>query len=603
MIEDKYMLNTDAVSEILGSMLLVLMAVAMFSIVYSMVLSMTPGPSAPQATLAFSVDVGNITINHCGGEALDSNVEIVYIIDNQTIRTIIKDNYTNWDNNSDGKFNLGEQLVYPYNNILRRNLTVEVIDPISNSIIMTSRIDRKYILPPQINTHVDPIVPYKQGDPTLRITVSGDYRLDSVGLYYRYSTDNSTWSLYTPYGAKDTIYPWVWDFNFPDGVGYYEFYSIGSYNGNNETPPSVTDARCYWAHKPVISNVYPSDGATGISLNPTLHITVSDGDGDSMNITWYTYIGNHWSVIGTNNSVGNGTYYRSTNCFNNYGYTYYWRVTVDDGIFNVSETYHFTTRYPGKPVITNEYPSDGATNVPLNPTLSVTVTDPEGDSMNITWYAYNGSSWDVIGVNNSVHNGTYYRETNCFNDYGVTYQWRVTVDDGTFNVSESYKFTTEHFTVCEDFSLYFPALPSGWTQEEPNEWRVSPTDHAGGVTPEARLYWYQIHGDYSYLQSKPVDTSNVSSLKLSFNQYIDDYRYGGHDYFCRVYTRANSSDVWTLVAEWDMDLIKKDVGPQLETFDISCDIGTGTQIKFEFEGDDYDINYWYIDDVCFDGTG
>ena len=267
--------NPDAVSEILGSMLLVLMAVAMFSIVYSMVLSMTPGPGTPQATLAFSVDAGNITINHCGGEALDPNTEIVYIIDNQTIRTTIKDNYTNWDNNSDGKFNLGEQLVYPYNNILRSNLTVEVIDPISNSIIMMSRIDRKYILPPQINTHVDPIIPYRQGDPTLRITVSGDYRLDNVSLYYRYSNDNNSWNSYSLYG-NDMVYPWVWNFNFPDGVGYYEFYSIGRYNGNNETPPSVADARCYWAHKPVISNVYPSDGATGVPLNPTLHITVSD---------------------------------------------------------------------------------------------------------------------------------------------------------------------------------------------------------------------------------------------------------------------------------------------------------------------------------------
>lgn len=37
---------------------------------------------------------------------------------------------------------------------------------------------------------------------------------------------------------------------------------------------------------PVISNPYPASGCVGIS--PVLNITVSDGDGDSMNITWYS---------------------------------------------------------------------------------------------------------------------------------------------------------------------------------------------------------------------------------------------------------------------------------------------------------------------------
>jgi len=37
---------------------------------------------------------------------------------------------------------------------------------------------------------------------------------------------------------------WSWEFDFPNSVGYYEFYSIGMYNGNAEGAPSSADAIC-----------------------------------------------------------------------------------------------------------------------------------------------------------------------------------------------------------------------------------------------------------------------------------------------------------------------------------------------------------------------
>ncbi|HDM66873.1 MAG TPA: type IV pilin, partial [Thermoplasmatales archaeon] len=331
----KRWLSTDAVSEVLGSMLLVLMAVAMFSIIYSMVYSMTPGPSPPQATLAFSVGVGNITITHRGGEPLDQSTEIIYIIDDQTTVTTIGDDYTSWDIDGDGRFEFGEKLVYRCDNVIRKNVTVQVVDPISDSIIMMSRVNREYILPPEVDTNVIPIRPYNQGNPTFKITASGDYRLDAVSLYYRYSSDNTTWSPYIYFG-NDTVYPWNWSFNFDhlNGTGYYEFYSIGWYSRSSESPPSEADARCYCSHSPIISNPDPPDGAVDVPLNPTLHITVSDADGDKMNITWYKKVGRRWEVIGVNHSVGDGTYSTPTSCFDEYSTTYYWMVTVDDGLFN-----------------------------------------------------------------------------------------------------------------------------------------------------------------------------------------------------------------------------------------------------------------------------
>jgi hypothetical protein len=134
----------------------------------------------------------------------------------------------------------------------------------------------------------------------------------------------------------------------------------------------------------------------------------------------------------------------------------------------------------------------------------------------------------------------------------------------------------------EDFSGSW--LPSGWTQEEAGEWSQSSTNNAGGTSPEAHLHFSDISGNYSYLDSTPVDTSGMSSLTLEFKSYINDYC-GGYpsDYDCKVYTRADAGDGWTDVTPWS-NPISGNVGPDTYTVDISSDIGSATQVRFEFSG-------------------
>ena len=61
------------------------------------------------------------------------------------------------------------------------------------------------------------------------------------------------------------------------------------------------------------------------------------------------------------------------------------------------------------PGISNPYPSNCSTNISLTPILNITVSDPEGDSMNITWLSNSSGSWQVFGTNSSVNNGTYHQ--------------------------------------------------------------------------------------------------------------------------------------------------------------------------------------------------
>jgi len=57
----------------------------------------------------------------------------------------------------------------------------------------------------------------------------------------------SNWTLWSNSSNPDENSPWSWDFDFPNGTGYYEFYSIGNKSGSPDEPaPGSADAMCYY---------------------------------------------------------------------------------------------------------------------------------------------------------------------------------------------------------------------------------------------------------------------------------------------------------------------------------------------------------------------
>jgi hypothetical protein len=143
----------------------------------------------------------------------------------------------------------------------------------------------------------------------------------------------------------------------------------------------------------------------------------------------------------------------------------------------------------------------------------------------------------------------------------------------------------------EDFSGGF--LPEGWSQEEAGEWSQHDGNDAGGVAPEAYLYWSGVNGDYACLDSKPVNTVGAPSLVLRFNHSVDQYT---GSFYCRVLSRSDSGDEWVDVTPWS-NPVSGDMSAGEWEVDISGDIGVGTQVRFEFDGDNYNLNDWYVDDV------
>jgi len=54
---------------------------------------------------------------------------------------------------------------------------------------------------------------------------------------------------------------------------------------------------------PIISNPNPGNGITGISITPTLNVTVDDADDDILNASWYSNSSGPWALFATNSSI------------------------------------------------------------------------------------------------------------------------------------------------------------------------------------------------------------------------------------------------------------------------------------------------------------
>ncbi|MDI6916316.1 MAG: Ig-like domain-containing protein [Thermoplasmatales archaeon] len=134
-------------------------------------------------------------------------------------------------------------------------------------------------------------------------TVSG---LASVELWYRYSADNTSWGAWTNFGA-DTVSPWSWSFTFPNGTGYYQFYSRARDNATNyEAAPGSADAICGYDNAAPTSNVNAISPYWQNTSPVTITATASDTgySGLASVELWYRYStdnssGGGWVLFGT----------------------------------------------------------------------------------------------------------------------------------------------------------------------------------------------------------------------------------------------------------------------------------------------------------------
>jgi hypothetical protein len=114
-------------------------------------------------------------------------------------------------------------------------------------------------------------------------------------------------------------------------------------------------------------------------------------------------------------------------------------VTVDDGTDNITYTYSFTV-LQNNPVVSTTSPANNSIDVLRNTTVSITVLDYQGDSMDIAWSSNASGSWVDFGYNSSVGNGTYSQRFVNATEYDTRYWWSVDINGSWTN--ETYTFTT-----------------------------------------------------------------------------------------------------------------------------------------------------------------
>ena len=139
------MRNHAAAAEIVGTILLMAIAVSMFALIYMNVLS-DEGPSPETfSTIVGKMEQNNIVFEHRRGETIDQDSKIILEIAGQT-----SDAFTFLINNA---WNIGNhQLIHPEDIGLRPGDRVQIdgtiVDKDSNSIVFWGRLQEGYVVPP-----------------------------------------------------------------------------------------------------------------------------------------------------------------------------------------------------------------------------------------------------------------------------------------------------------------------------------------------------------------------------------------------------------------------------------------------------------------------
>jgi hypothetical protein len=127
--------NYIAVSEIIGTILILAISVSLFSFVYLSLFFLSPQSEKPIADIiGMTADEKNIIFSHMGGEELSLDSLVIISVGGKEIIQTVGD-LLDEKSSEDGYWNIGEELVINYD-IRDLQVTARIVDKNSNSVIM-----------------------------------------------------------------------------------------------------------------------------------------------------------------------------------------------------------------------------------------------------------------------------------------------------------------------------------------------------------------------------------------------------------------------------------------------------------------------------------
>lgn len=138
-------------------------------------------------------------------------------------------------------------------------------------------------------------------------------------------------------------------------------------------------------------------------------------------------------------------------------------------------------------------------------------------------------------------------------------------------------------------------FPSGWTivGEGVDNWSVSASTMAGGYANEMKLSWVPEFDGVSRLVTQPIDLTGVGTVNVSFKHYLDGY--SDDPSTLGIATSSDGGNTWHVGWSKGYHLTGNYVvSEQIQTSDMGH---SNVLFCLYYEGDTYDINTWYFDDM------
>lgn len=161
---------------------------------------------------------------------------------------------------------------------------------------------------------------------------------------------------------------------------------------------------------------------------------------------------------------------------------------------------------------------------------------------------------------------------------------------------EIHAYVVDEYLIHESFDIW---LPEGWETTSTSgqvNWQMSDSNNAGGTAPEARFQYNPGTEATQRLISPVINTSQYSLLSLSFWHSIDDYN---GNYQIRLETSSDAGASWNELVTFT----SANMSSTLEEIILeNGDVGSESfRVAWTFEGNSWNINYWYVDEVVLGG--
>ena len=140
--------NRNAVSEIVGMILLLALAISVISVFYMQAMSYENPVSEPNITLLARIESGNIVIEHVKGDSLPLYTQMRLLIAGKIEKVVEVEDFIFYHNDLKDRWNIGEKVVYDEFDLTDVQVECKIVDQASNSLLLWGTLQEGYIIPP-----------------------------------------------------------------------------------------------------------------------------------------------------------------------------------------------------------------------------------------------------------------------------------------------------------------------------------------------------------------------------------------------------------------------------------------------------------------------